>query len=49
LSEDGEVLEDARRVAQALFARDPQLVTVPLLRQALAEQRQRLLESAQLN
>lgn len=49
LSEDGEVLEDARRVAQELFATDPQLAGVPLLREALENQRQRLLESAQLN
>jgi ATP-dependent DNA helicase RecG len=49
LSEDGEVLEDARRVAQELFANDPQLAGVPLLRQALDHQRQRLLEAAQLN
>lgn len=49
LSEDGEVLEDARRVAQQLLAVDPQLDRVPLLRQALDHQRQRFLESAQLN
>jgi ATP-dependent DNA helicase RecG len=49
LSEDGEVLEDARRVAQQLLAEDPQLAGAPLLRQALDLQRQRLLESAQLN
>jgi ATP-dependent DNA helicase RecG len=49
LSEDGEVLEDARRVAQQLLEEDPQLAAAPLLRQALDLQRQRLLESAQLN
>lgn len=49
LSEDGEVLDDARRLAQELFATDPQLAGVPLLREALENQRQRLLESAQLN
>ena len=49
LSEDGEVLEDARRVAQQLMAQDPELERLPLLRQALETQRQRLLESAQLN
>jgi ATP-dependent DNA helicase RecG len=49
LSEDGEVLEDARRVAQQLLAQDPELEGLPLLRQALETQRQRLLESAQLN
>ena len=49
LSEDGEVLEDARRVAEDLFAEDPQLAGVPLLREALEQERQRLLEAAQLN
>jgi ATP-dependent DNA helicase RecG len=49
LSEDGEVLEDARRVAQQLLGQDPELEGLPLLRQALETQRQRLLESAQLN
>ncbi len=49
LSEDCEVLEDARRVAQQLMAQDPELERLPLLRQALETQRQRLLESAQLN
>jgi ATP-dependent DNA helicase RecG len=49
LCEDGEVLEDARRVAQQLLAEDPQLAGVPLLCQALDHQRQRFLESAQLN
>jgi ATP-dependent DNA helicase RecG len=49
LSEDGEVLEDARRVAQQLLDQDPELKGLPLLRQALETQRQRLLESAQLN
>ena len=49
LSEDGEVLEDARRMAQQLLAQDPELEGLPLLRQALETQRQRLLESAQLN
>jgi hypothetical protein len=42
-------LEDARRVAQQLLAQDPELEGLPLLRQALETQRQRLLESAQLN
>jgi ATP-dependent DNA helicase RecG len=49
LSEDGEVLEDARRVARQLLDRDPDLTEAPLLRQALAAQRQRFLEAAQLN
>lgn len=49
LSEDGEVLEDARRVARELVDRDPSLASAPLLRQALEAQRQRFLEAAQLN
>jgi ATP-dependent DNA helicase RecG len=49
LSEDGEVLEDARRVARQLLAQDPALTGAPLLRQALEAQRQRFLEAAQLN
>jgi ATP-dependent DNA helicase RecG len=49
LSEDGEVLEEARRVAWELIARDPGLTEVPLLRQALEAQRQRFVEAAQLN
>jgi ATP-dependent DNA helicase RecG len=49
LSEDGDVLEEARRIAWELLTRDPQLAEAPLLRQALKEQRQRFLEAAQLN
>jgi ATP-dependent DNA helicase RecG len=49
LSEDGDVLEEARRIAWELLTRDPQLAEAPLLRQALEEQRQRFLEAAQLN
>ncbi|MEB3317444.1 MAG: ATP-dependent DNA helicase RecG [Cyanobacteriota bacterium] len=49
LSEDGEVLEEARRVARELIARDPQLTGAPLLREALQAQRQRFVEAAQLN
>jgi ATP-dependent DNA helicase RecG len=49
LSEDGEVLEDARRVARDLLGRDPGLTGAPLLRQALEAQRQRFVEAAQLN
>jgi ATP-dependent DNA helicase RecG len=49
LSEDGEVLEEARRVARELIDRDPRLTEVPLLRQALEAQRQRFVEAAQLN
>jgi ATP-dependent DNA helicase RecG len=49
LSEDGEVLEEARRVARELIARDPRLTGAPLLREALEAQRQRFVEAAQLN
>ena len=49
LSEDGEVLDDARRVARQLLDRDPALAGAPLLEQALKVQRQRFLEAAQLN
>jgi ATP-dependent DNA helicase RecG len=49
LSEDGDVLEEARRIAHELLTRDPRLAEAPLLRQALEEQRQRFLEAAQLN
>ena len=49
LSEDGEVLEDARRVARDLVAKDPALTGAPLLREALEAERQRFLEAAQLN
>ena len=49
LSEDGEVLEDARRLARDLLERDPGLTGAPLLRQALEAQRQRFVEAAQLN
>ena len=49
LSEDGEVLEDVRRVARDLLERDPGLTGAPLLRQALEAQRQRFVEAAQLN
>ena len=49
ISEDGEVLEDARLVARELLDKDPRLAGAPLLRQALEAQRQRFLEAAQLN
>ncbi|MFN9659028.1 MAG: ATP-dependent DNA helicase RecG [Cyanobacteriota bacterium] len=49
LSEDGEVLEEARRLARQLVDQDPPLAGAPLLRQALKAQRQRFLEAAQLN
>jgi ATP-dependent DNA helicase RecG len=49
LSDDGAVLEQSRQVARRLLEQDPQLANHPLLQQALAEQRQRQLEAAQLN
>jgi len=49
LSDDGAVLEQSRQVARRLLEQDPQLENHPLLQQALAEQRQRQLEAAQLN
>ncbi len=49
LSDDGEVLEQAREVARRLLENDPSLERHPLLRQALLERRQRLAEAAQLN
>ena len=49
LSDDGAVLEQSRQVARRLLEQDPKLENHPLLQQALAEQRQRQLEAAQLN
>jgi ATP-dependent DNA helicase RecG len=49
LSDDGAVLEQSRWVARRLLEQDPRLEHHDLLRQALAEQRQRQLEAAQLN
>jgi ATP-dependent DNA helicase RecG len=49
LSDDGEVLEQAREVARRLLENDPTLERHPWLRQALLERRQRLAEAAQLN
>jgi ATP-dependent DNA helicase RecG len=49
LSDDGAVLEQSRQVARRLLEQDPQLENHPQLLQALAEQRQRQLEAAQLN
>jgi ATP-dependent DNA helicase RecG len=49
LSDDGAVLEQSRQLARRLLEHDPQLENHPLLQQALAEQRQRQLEAAQLN
>jgi len=47
LSDDGEVLEQARQVAKEILAEDPELVGHPGLRQALSEQRQA--DAARLN
>jgi ATP-dependent DNA helicase RecG len=49
LSDDGEVLEQARDLARRLLEEDPRLEGRPLLRAALVARRQRLLEAAQLN
>jgi ATP-dependent DNA helicase RecG len=49
LSDDGAVLEEARTLARELLEDDPELERQPLLRQALADQRQRQLDAAQLN
>ncbi|WP_411871525.1 ATP-dependent DNA helicase RecG [Vulcanococcus limneticus] len=49
LTDDGEVLEQARRVAQELMASDPELRRHPALAQVLADQRQRLSQGARLN
>ena len=49
LTEDGEVLEQARRVAQELLQDDPTLASLPALAAVLQEQRQRLAQGAQLN
>lgn len=49
LTDDGEVLELARAVAQRLTASDPELRQHPLLARMLAAQRQRLSQGVQLN
>jgi ATP-dependent DNA helicase RecG len=50
LTEDGEVLERARAVAQAITAADPHLSAHPQLRQALADSRRRLsVQTGRLN
>ena len=49
LSDDGDMLELARDVARRLLAEDPELNSQPLLRQALEEQRRRLVDAARLN
>lgn len=49
LTEDAEVLEVARQVAQRLLDRDPDLAQHPALARLLAEQRQRLSQGVRLN
>lgn len=49
LTDDGDVLEQARLVAQQIMERDPGLEAHPSLAQALAEQRQRTAAPARLN
>ncbi|MCX5955450.1 MAG: ATP-dependent DNA helicase RecG [Cyanobacteria bacterium] len=49
LTDDGDLLEQARAVAQELVAADPDLEAHPGLSQALLDQRQRQLEAARLN
>jgi ATP-dependent DNA helicase RecG len=49
LSDDGEVLEQARRVARELLEHDPELQRQPALAAVLSKQRQRLVQGARLN
>ncbi|MCX5948158.1 MAG: ATP-dependent DNA helicase RecG [Cyanobacteria bacterium] len=49
LSDDGDMLELARDVARKLLEDDPELNSHPLLRQALEDQRRRLVDAARLN
>ncbi len=49
LSDDGDVLEQARAVAQHILSSDPELQRHALLARLLEQQRQRLLEIARLN
>jgi len=49
LTDDGDLLELARGVAQELVATDPDLENLGGLRQAMTDQRQRQLEAARLN
>jgi ATP-dependent DNA helicase RecG len=49
LTDDGDVLEQARLVAQRIMDSDPDLEACPSLAQALAEQRQRTAAPARLN
>ena len=49
LSDDGDVLEQARRVARELLEQDPELQRLPALAAVLAKQRLRLVQGARLN
>ncbi len=49
LTEDGEVLELARRIAQELLHNDPQLAQAPALAAVLSDQRHRLASGGRLN
>ena len=49
LTDDGAVLDQARRVAQQIMQRDPDLAGLPGLAQALAEQQRRLAQGSRLN
>ena len=50
LTDDGEILERARQMAQRICREDPELERLPALREALAESRRRLsLEGGRLN
>ncbi|MEB3235159.1 MAG: ATP-dependent DNA helicase RecG [Cyanobacteriota bacterium] len=49
LASDGDVLERARSVAQAITSDDPDLQRHPLLAEQLAQQRRRLSDAVQLN
>ena len=49
LTEDGDVLELARSVAQELLQQDPELLQAPALAAVLAEQRHRLAAGGRLN
>ena len=49
LTEDGEVLEQARRVAQEIVSVDPDLAQHPGLAKVLHDQRHRVAQAARLN
>lgn len=49
LTDDGEVLEQARRVAQEIVAKDPDLDQHPGLAKVLSDQRHRVAQAARLN